>query len=146
MCWRRIQEGKKKQPDYIVVFRKDDNIFGWEYAKQAQNDFGGKLPIVIIDIDKCLENERKEVEQMVLEYKKDPTLEMAEEIRKKIRNNSVTDKNFCSDLNLDFLSQDEKKGITESELKEIYEEITPQERKKQVQKISMLIKEIDFER
>ena len=93
LCYRRIQKGKKKQPDYIIVFRKDGTIKNMENAKKASRDFEN-LPIVIIDIDKCLENEKKQVEQMCKEYKENPNSYLFKQIKQKIRNNRVTNPNF----------------------------------------------------
>jgi len=62
MDFRRIQGGKKKQPDYIVVFKKYGEIYKMKVAQLASKQFGeatGKpLPIVIIDEDRCLETEK----------------------------------------------------------------------------------------
>ena len=50
--------GKRQQPDYLIVFRKDGKIINGDYALKAQKDFineenPGGLPIVIIDKDEC---------------------------------------------------------------------------------------------
>ena len=66
--FRRIQDGKRKQPDYIVVFRKNGKIFNINKAKNASKQFGkatGKnLPIVIVDINKCWKTERRLTDDM----------------------------------------------------------------------------------
>lgn len=60
----RIQNNKKKQPDYLIFFRRDgkykmteDEKIIWENTKKASKDFDD-LPIVVIDIEECLEAER----------------------------------------------------------------------------------------
>lgn len=58
MDFRRIQGGEKKQPDYIVAFKQNGKIDNIDKILQGVNDWEGKLPIVIVDIDKCLESER----------------------------------------------------------------------------------------
>lgn len=93
LCYRRIQKGEKKQPDYIIVFRRDGIIKNMENAKKASKDFGN-LPIVIIDVDKCLESEKIKVEQMYKEYNKTFNHDLLEQIKQKIRNNRETASNF----------------------------------------------------
>ncbi len=112
MCWRRMQNGEKKKPDYIVVFKAYGTIEPdhWNYALQAQKDFGGKLPIVIIDIEKCLESERQKLDEMVALYKANPSPELLIQIRQKIKNNNITceygpfsHNEFGTDINLEQL-------------------------------------------
>ena len=93
LCYRRIQKGEKKQPDYIIVFRREGTIKYMEKAKKASEDFGN-LPIVIIDIDKCLENEKIQVEQMYKEYERTHDNALLKQIQQKIKNNRETDPNF----------------------------------------------------
>lgn len=50
--YRRIQDGKKKQPSYIVVFKRNNKYLNMENAQKASQDWGG-LPIVVIDEDEC---------------------------------------------------------------------------------------------
>lgn len=69
MDFRRIQEGKKKQPDYIVVFRKHGKIPNIDKAEKASKDFEG-LPIVVIDVDECLASERKKQKRCLKNIKK----------------------------------------------------------------------------
>ena len=111
----RIQNGEKKQPDYIVVFKANGQIKPehWQNAKQAQREFGGKLPIVIVDVDKCLESEKNKVKIMVDNYKANPTQELFDQIKQKIKNNNLTCTNrsfnykekFCEDIDLENLEE-----------------------------------------
>ena len=113
----RIQEGKKKQPDYIVVFKTDGQIKPehWQYAKQAQSDFGGKLPIVVVDVDRCIQSEKTKVDEMVATYKENPSKELLSQIKQKIKNNELTctnsyfnyesDLHFCEDINVNELNE-----------------------------------------
>lgn len=68
MDFNRIQDGIKKQPDYIIVFKKDGVIQELEKARKASKDWDD-MPIVVIDVEKCLESERKKVEEMLESYK-----------------------------------------------------------------------------
>lgn len=51
--FRRIQGGEKKQPDYIVAFKRNGKIDNLEKILKASNDWDNKLPIVIVDCDEC---------------------------------------------------------------------------------------------
>lgn len=139
MDFNRIQNGKKKQPDYIIVFKNDGAIPQLEEAKKASKDWGD-MPIVVIDLEKCLESERKKVEDMLVNYKGDKL--MVKEIKQKVRNNRVTFTDFCNDLQnkinvLDY--QDEEKenpvDIKIEDLEQNYKEISEDEREKEVSKI-----------
>lgn len=61
MDFRRIQGNTKKQPDYIVAFKQDGKIDNIDKILQAIDDWEGTLPIVIVDVDKCLESERGKI-------------------------------------------------------------------------------------
>ena len=64
----RIQNGKKKQPSYIVLIDGDR----LENARKASKDWGG-LPIVVIGSPKCLESKINKVKQMKAEYRNFPS-------------------------------------------------------------------------
>lgn len=157
MDFYRFQKGERKQPDYIVVFREDGKIPNMEEAKKAQNQWG-KLPIVIIDKDKCLEGERQKVEEMITRYEAGEK-SLAGEIYQKIRNNRVTKNTFCEDIdieklkkqeefeiqkenlekqdeeNLEIQNKNDELEINEEDLKENYKLITPKERREEISKI-----------
>ena len=136
----RYQNGTKKQPDYIVVFKEYGIVQNLELAKQAAKDWGG-MPIVIVDEDKCLESEKSKVEQMLMEYEKTKDPKLARKICQKVRNNRHTKRDFCSQINLEELKkeseketeisdkeQDTKTKVTLGELKRVYEDVSPEER------------------
>ena len=159
MDFYRIQNGQRKQPDYIIVFRENNEIKYMDKAKMAQKQWGG-LPIVIIDKDKCLESERQKVEEMKQRYEAGDK-SLAGEIYQKVRNNRVTRENFCSEMNLEKLREEaeaQEKQMEESQtrktkeqppinqdkneeqvgiedLAENYDRVTPQERKDEVSAI-----------
>lgn len=92
----RIQNGKKKQPDYLIFFRRDgkyemteDEKIIWENTKKASKDFGD-LPIVVIDIEECLEAERAKVQELLKSYDNEPSLQNIENLYHSIKNNRVT--------------------------------------------------------
>lgn len=98
--FRRIQNGEKKQPSYIVVFKKNGEISNLENAKRAQKDWGG-LPIVVVDVDACLESEKNKVDTMIEEYRETKSPELARQIYYKIRNNRVTEREFCEEIDIE---------------------------------------------
>ena len=125
----RFQNGERKQPDYIVCFREYGKINYLEKAKKASKDFGG-LPIVMVDIDKCLENERQRVLKLKQEYDEKPNEELLKKIYKTIRNNRVTRPDFCSEFNIDKIENFvRQQTITKKELKSIYEGTDASDRK-----------------
>lgn len=108
MDFARIQDGKKKQPDYIIVFREDGKIQHMEEAEKAQEQWCG-LPIVVVDKDKCLEAEKQKVENMMERYNNGEK-HLAGEIWQKVRNNRVTaetmNKEFCEEVNMEKLKKE----------------------------------------
>ncbi|MBQ3414279.1 MAG: hypothetical protein IJH39_02820 [Clostridia bacterium] len=113
MDYKRIQDGIRKQPDYIVVFGSygdiienqsgqmlmDDNEFPdasvtkkerAQNIKKAISDFeiatGKKLPVVFVDLHKIYRNEEKTIEQLREEYKIDPSEENKRKLIKRIIN------------------------------------------------------------
>lgn len=67
----------------------DDEKRKWNETKKASRDFG-ELPIVIVDIEECLNIQRQEVNKLMAEYSRQPTVENASELYYKIRNNRIT--------------------------------------------------------
>ena len=133
MDFRRIQCGKKKQPDYIVVFRENGKIDNIEEAIKASKDFSG-LPIVVIDVDECLASEREKVKGLLEQYRKTGDSKIKEAIEEKLRNNRVTDVSFCRDMGVDeFLRDTQKKDeeVSMEDLEELYEEVTSSERQEE---------------
>ena len=117
MDFSRIQNGVKKNPDYIVVLRRDGVIDNIDEARKASDDWGG-MPIVVVDVDLCLKHERELVEEMLTEYSINPSIELFNKIKTKIMNNRVTDSSFLDYINLDELNtindQNIEKNSTQS--------------------------------
>ncbi len=116
MDFKRIQNGVRKQPDYILVFRNYGKIINMQRAIEAQRDWGNKIPIVIVDIDKCLQAEKMKIKQMLREYKENNNMELAKEIIQKVNNNlktctSFKDQEFVKDYLMDI--KEEIKSIKE---------------------------------
>jgi hypothetical protein len=137
MDFRRIQNGKKVQPDYIVVFREDGSIANMDIAKRAQAEFmkgsGKRLPIIIVDEDKCLKAERAQIDEMI---KNNSDGQNTQKIKQKIRNNRVRHEDFANDIDLDSLieavqqteNKQEKDTVTEGKCEEIFASVKPEER------------------
>lgn len=104
MDFYRIQDGKKKQPDYIIVFRQDGEIKFLDEAKKAQEQWGG-LPIVVIDKDKCLESERQKVLEMKKHYDEGDR-SYAKQLYQKVKNNRNTKYSFCSEIDIEMLKEE----------------------------------------
>ena len=163
MDFRRIQGGEKKQPDYIIVFRKNGKIGNMEEAERASEQWGG-MPIVVVDVDKCLESEKAKVSQMLMEYSQNPNRDLAKSVNQKVNNNRKTDINFCSDLesSLSLIRQELEKEDEQKELKNspkeeetkenkiigigdlqlMNEEVSAEERKEAAQKIKQVYQKI----
>ena len=152
MDFRRIQNGEKKQPDYIVVFRKNGQIPNMEKAKIASEQFkeqtGKALPIVIVDEDKCMQTEERLMNNMIEEFEKNPTKEQAKMILQKVRNNRVANEGFADNIDLSEIEKvseksKEKSTVTMEECKQCYDEIEPEERSRYVTTFKMLYQEIN---
>ena len=105
MDFYRIQNGVRKQPDYIVCFKERENLNDRminEYSKSifensirlakiARQQFkeknGRDIPIIVVDCQKCLEAEKMELKELIKEYEINPSLELAKKIWVKFSNN-----------------------------------------------------------
>lgn len=148
MDYRRIQDGKKKQPSYIVVFRKNGEIPNLENAKKAQKDWGG-LPIVVVDVDACLESEKQKVYSMIEQYKETKDTKLAKEIYNKLRNNRVTENTFCSEIDIRQFEIDEnekeeelEQEVTQKDLEENDSMVSLQEREIQGSRMKKMFEKI----
>lgn len=130
------------------MFRKDGKIPNIDKAKKASKDFEG-LPIVVIDVDECLASERKKAEEMFEEYKKMSNPQVGIKLLEKLRNNRVTDYDFCRDTDMDKTLQslkDQKSrkeaDVSMEDLEEIYGEVSGKERQEETGKIKMVYERI----
>lgn len=94
MCFRTIQNGESKKPDYIVAFRINGQIFNIDEAKKAQADFEN-IPIVVVDVNACLQAEEEKVNIIIEEYKNNPSRELATKIAWAIKKNRKTYAKMC---------------------------------------------------
>ena len=125
--FKRFQDGKRQQPDYIIFFKKGNNQINKE-CRQASKDFGD-LPIVVVDIDKCLEQEKKKVIELQRTYDETGDIDYLKQIYQKIKNNRNTTsiwnrkEPFCQEIDLEELEQkikqqeqSERKNVTKNDL------------------------------
>ena len=92
MVYNRIQNGAKKQPDYIVAFMRNGKIENIEKIKMAVEQYkegGIDLPVVIVNEDACIESEKNKIKDMIKSFETEPTLETFLQIKQKVKNNSV---------------------------------------------------------
>lgn len=90
MDFYRKPKAQKQQPNYIVAFRKDKKVINYEKIIQAYSDWQGKLPIVIVDIDECLEKEKEEINKMLIQYDESKDINVGKSLFQKIKNNKNT--------------------------------------------------------
>ena len=67
MNFTRKQNGKIKQPDYIILFRSDGKYINEEASRKASADFGN-IPILIIDVDKHLSKQEEKFKLLSNKY------------------------------------------------------------------------------
>ena len=162
MDYSRFQKGKRKQPDYIIVFKENGRIQNLEEAKKASKDWGG-MPIVVVDKDRCLEAEKSRLDNLLDKYiAGDKTL--AREIYYKIRNNRVTRKTFAEEINIDKFKremEEQKKSkqeenrnnqqqiksngsieVTKEDMQKNSEQVSAEERKQEMSKMKQLYLQI----
>lgn len=119
--FNRIQDGKRKQPDYILVFKDGENINHLDDIVNAYHNWGEELPIVVIDIEKCLKSEREKIVNMIKQYRENPNDELKRQIEQKVENNRkrfrVRNGSFCKDLEIEKLDEKYKKSQNQKEEK-----------------------------
>lgn len=152
--FRRIQGGEKKQPDYIVAFQRDGKIPNNDIIVRAFREWEGKLPIVIIDVTRCLKVEKEKIHMMLDEYDRTMDLETGIQLVRKFKNNNYTDRNFCDELRdeieviddeLDIISgiDDVKKNVRKGHLQENYSRASATERKEMMSVMAIISRKIE---
>lgn len=126
--YKYFLNGERQQPSYIVVFKINGEIKNWNDAIKAQKDWKGKLPIVIVDVNKCIEAEKQKVEQMKKEYEKSKSPMLARQIYHKIRNNQHTIKSYKGRLQESFFEDELEQYLVSDEEIEKYMEDNKEER------------------
>lgn len=166
IVFNRVQDGKRKQPDYLILFKKENKIDKNNMKKtlQAVEEFkneGIDLPIVVIDVDRCIESEKNKLDMMISDAVNNNDISKFEDIRKKIRNNSITNRrsfeeyynksrkaeNQVSNSILQEHSLTNKENeVTQQTYEKAYKDTGVEERKVEVEKIVRIQKEISNEK
>lgn len=165
--YKRFNNGERQQPSYIVVFRINGEIDKTilTEAKKAQEQWDNKLPIVVVDVNKCIEAERQKVEKMRKEYEQTKSPILAREIYHKIKNNQATIAHHKGKIKTTFFEeemqqynvsdeeielynkehQQENTNITKSKIDIIYDELTNlKATKQQSEKIEQQKNEVEI--
>lgn len=157
MVFKREQNGERKQPDYLLAFKNDGKIANMEETLKAVDDFkkeGIDLPIVVVDVQRCIESEKTKIENMLTEAQKTNSKELLEAAEKKLNTNSKTTNvrntgifrdcfNKLNNLYSQVFTKDSKNNkVKEETYKESYEQTGVEERKEEASKIVQLKRKI----
>lgn len=97
----RFSNSKRQQPDYLVGYRINGVIENENELLKAQKSFNG-IPIVVVDVNKCIDKTKREVLEMINEYNKTKS----KKLRKKIVNEIQRNRLVCVQLGLDVFLPD----------------------------------------
>lgn len=78
---KRYSKNTKIQPDYIICFKLKGTIKNKYEAELASKQFGN-IPIVLVDIDRCIDNSLNELNNYIEQYKINKTDELKDTIFK----------------------------------------------------------------
>lgn len=160
MVFKRQQNGEKKQPSYIVVFKEKGIIPNMEVAQKAMQQWqeaGIYLPIVIVDKDECAKANKEQIEEALTQCK---TQEELKTIRQRLENNrkwnrldfeelvpimEETEKDFASKVQNADERQDAEQGKIEKAqgfLENCYQSTDAQDREKATSAIKIIYREM----
>ena len=91
---KRMKNGKRLQPDYLILFEKNKKFLNLQETLEAQKDWEG-LPIVRIDIDKYLQQEIQKLNEMIEFNKADLNDENIQNIWNKYHNLTNSIRKWC---------------------------------------------------
>lgn len=122
--YKYFSNSQRQQPNYIIVFRINGEInnSSLNEAKKVQKQWNNKLPIVVVDVNKCIEAERQKVEEMKREYEQTKSPILAREIYHKIRNNQATIAHHKGQIQTNFFEEELQQYIVSDEEIEKYME------------------------
>jgi hypothetical protein len=143
--YKRFNNGQRQQPSYIVVFRINGGIDKsiLNEAKKAQEQWNNELPIVVVDVNKCIEAERQKVEEMRKEYEHTKSPVLAREIYHKIRNNQATIAHHKGKIKTSFFEEEMQQYIvSDEEIKKYNQEHQQENTDKKKSKIDIIYDEL----
>ena len=146
MVFNRVQNGSRKQPDYIVAFAKNGEIDNIQNILNAHKDYkevGIELPIVIVDREKCIENEKSAIADLIEEYKNTNNKDLFESAQARIKNNSVTDRLEFQEISKQLYSTEKELNNPNKDVfKNAYETTSPTDRKNVLDELKNFNKEL----
>ena len=132
---------EKKRIQIILQFIEKMVRFLIQKKQKKASVQWDNLPIVVIDVDKCLEAEKEKVQTLEEQYAQTGDIKYLQSLRQKIRNNRITDKNFESQYDLDEIDEEIKKEnnhkIKLEDLSEIDKQISAEDREKTIKEFKM---------
>ena len=143
--YKRFSNNQRQQPNYIVVFRINGEINkqSLNEAQKAQEQWDNKLPIIVVDVNKCIEAERQKVEKMRKEYEQTKSPILAREIYHKIKNNQATIAHHKGKIETTFFEEEMQQYIVSDEEIEKYNQEHQQEKvNKKKSKIDIIYDEL----
>ena len=151
MNYDRIQNGVKVQPNYIIVFKENGETQFLDEAQKASKDWG-EMPIVVVDIDKCLKAEKERVDHMIEEYRTG-NKNLAKDIVQKVKNNRTgRGGKFAEEIDLTEFEEEitrqeaqaqkeqkvEEKSVNINDIKENNKKVSAKERQEEVSKMKQV--------
>ena len=91
---KRELEGIKQEPDYIIAIKVEGKVINEEAAIKTANDWKKEKPIVILDIDRCIEKGIENTNQSIKEYELNPSNENLKNVWDNFHKASITYGNF----------------------------------------------------
>ena len=91
---KRRTKNVQKEPDYIIAIKVDGKIINEETAIKAAKDWKGKKTVQVLDVDKCLEKSKENLNKVISEYKQNPTKENLQKVWNVFHKTSITYGNF----------------------------------------------------
>ena len=142
LVYNRIQEGSRKQPSYIVVFRENGIIYNLEEVLKASKDWNGTLPIVVIDKNECARAEQRKINEMMTRYKQTGDKEILKNIFYICRNNDANPYFNINELYWELREQIEQMSEEETKQREKDTKTLNHISGKQTQKVNQRVVEI----
>ena len=91
---KRELEGIKQEPDYIIAIKVEGKVINEEASIKTANDWKKEKPIVILDIDRCIEKGIENTNQSIKEYELNPSNENLKNVWDNFHKASITYGNF----------------------------------------------------
>ena len=87
---KREIEGVKQEPDYIIAIKVDGKMVNEGEAFKTAKDWDKEKPIVVLDIDRCLEKGITNINESIQEYDLNPNNENLKKVWENFHKTSIT--------------------------------------------------------